>query len=178
MSNIEDPKKGKDGPKFKFNDPVELQSKVDAYFESLKGALNKTVLVKGEVKHIECDKPATVEGLALFLDINPSTLWKYRKKDHHPNPEIGKIIKRAWDRIVSEVFEAGITGLYDTTFSIFYTKAALGFSDKKGMYEEEDQTSQEKEENNRQAILEKNLEEARKNKMKSINPEDLKDGEK
>lgn len=169
--------KHKDGPKFKFNNPEDLQNKVDAYFESLKGAFSKTIATKsGDVKTIECDKPATIEGLSLFLDINPSTLWRYKKEGHHPNPEICKIIKRAWNRIASEMFEAGIVGAYDTTFSIFYTKVALGFSDKEHKYEEKEDDKNSTQ-SRRQEILKKRLEEARRNIEKSKAPEKDENGQ-
>ena len=60
---MEDLTSNKRGPKFKFNDPEELQSKIDEYFKSLEGSFKKTISDRqGNKKTIECDKPATIEG--------------------------------------------------------------------------------------------------------------------
>ena len=73
----------------------------------------------------EKEKPYTITGLCLYLDIDRSTLLRYEEKEEYCNT-----IKRAKNRIENYVEENSLKGLLNPTVSIFNLKNNFGWKDK------------------------------------------------
>lgn len=146
----------KAGRPLKFNDPAELQKKIDAYFKECDPHLieNKTEWVQardssGSLKKDENGLnyyvkvthdvmteqiPYKITGLAVALDTDRRTLLDYENGTYFPDDmeqeikdELSHTIKRAKERIASYVEDQ----LYSTTptGAIFNLKANFGYRD-------------------------------------------------
>lgn len=92
-----------------FETPEDLQKAVDSYFAECDAGEEVEELTKrGElVKY--CRKiPYTVEGLALHLDVDSTTVREYGKRD-----EYSPIITRAREKIYRSWISLGLTGQYN-----------------------------------------------------------------
>jgi hypothetical protein len=99
-----------------YKSPKKLQSRIDEYFQYIKGEK------KGR-RWIRREEPATVTGLALFLGfISRQSLLDYRERE-----EFSDIIKKAVTRVEHE-YEKKLSG-FSTTGSIFALKN-MGWKDK------------------------------------------------
>ena len=101
--------KNKGGRPRKYSEQKILQTKIDEYFKMCD----------------EKEKPYTITGLCLYLDIDRSTLLRYEEKEEYCNT-----IKRAKNRIENYVEENSLKGLLNPTVSIFNLKNNFGWKDK------------------------------------------------
>ena len=101
--------KNKGGRPRKYSEKEILQTKIDEYFKMCD----------------EKEKPYTITGLCLYLDIDRSTLLRYEEKEEYCNT-----IKRAKNRIENYVEENSLKGLLNPTVSIFNLKNNFGWKDK------------------------------------------------
>lgn len=112
----------------KYKTPEELQAKVDEYFEScwvdkVTEATDKDgVCTMSTVRYQ--NRPYTVAGLALHLDMTRETLCQYAK-----GGKFSDVIKRAKDKIVMNVEESLLWGK-NATGPIFWLKNHAGYRDK------------------------------------------------
>jgi len=101
--------KNKGGRPRKYSEQEVLQTKIDEYFNM-------------------CDdkeKPYTITGLCLYLDIDRSTLLRYEEKEEYCNT-----IKRAKNKIENYVEEMSLIGKLNPTVSIFNLKNNFNWKDK------------------------------------------------
>ena len=69
------------------------------------------------------NRPLTVVGMCLWLDIVESTLWLYEKGTYDtPGNQFSKTIKKAKMYIEMTKWEGGLSGKYDKTFAMFDLK--------------------------------------------------------
>lgn len=101
--------KNKGGRPKKYSEVEQLQKKINEYFKMCD----------------EKEKPYTITGLCLYLDIDRSTLLRYEEKEEYCNT-----IKRAKNRIENYVEENSLKGLLNPTVSIFNLKNNFGWKDK------------------------------------------------
>jgi hypothetical protein len=101
--------KNKGGRPRKYSKQEILQTKIDEYFKMCD----------------EKEKPYTITGLCLYLDIDRSTLLRYEEKEEYCNT-----IKRAKNKIENYVEENSLKGLLNPTVSIFNLKNNFGWKDK------------------------------------------------
>ena len=100
--------KGHPGRKLIFQDPAELQKKIDKYFEHCDGRTKKEVVKTREhyeVIDMPDQIPYTVYGLADFLDVDADTLLNYNER-----PEFSVLIARAKSKILTNKVERGLDG--------------------------------------------------------------------
>lgn len=108
----------------KYNSPDEMQAKIDAYFKEC-DARTKVIYTKdGDPVDVPHPRPYTIEGLAVALDLTRMSLLNYSE-----NEEFFYIIKKAKERVLSQVIENGLCGDSNSTFSIFYAKCNFEFND-------------------------------------------------
>lgn len=98
-----------------FKSEAELNDKIRQYFE------------RCEIK----DKPFTMSGLALWLDIDRTTLCNYGKKDEYFNA-----IKRARAIVQASMEEKYLNGEVNVTAAIFSFKNNFGWVDKQEIKQE------------------------------------------
>lgn len=101
--------KNKGGRPRKYSEQEVLQTKIDEYFNM-------------------CDdkeKPYTITGLCLYLDIDRVTLLRYEEKE-----EFCSTIKRAKNRVENYVEEMSLIGKLNPTVSIFNLKNNFNWKDK------------------------------------------------
>ena len=92
-----------------FTDPEDLERQINEYFaECDKGKDVKHVTKRGEVVSITKPIPYTLEGLALYLGCDSSTLRNYEKKD-----EFFKTISRAREKVFNNWIEGGLMDEYN-----------------------------------------------------------------
>lgn len=92
-----------------FKSPKDLEEKIEAFYEFCE--LN--------------ERPLTLSRLAVFLDVDRTTLVNYGEKD-----EYFHTIKKVKDRIQAEMEEKYMTGQSNVTASIFSFKNNYGWKDK------------------------------------------------
>lgn len=107
------------GRPLKFKDPVELQHKIDAYFEYC----DNLVMVNKEGDEVPTPQPYTISGLARCLDVDTETLRNYENRD-----EFFATIKQAKQR-VEEYLETRLYG-QAVTGVIFNLKNNFKWKDK------------------------------------------------
>lgn len=101
--------KNKGGRPLKYNNIEEMRKDIEKYFKM-------------------CDKkekPYTVSGLAYALNISRQTLLNYEEKD-----EFFDTIKKAKDKIETQLEENALLGKYNSTFAIFNLKNNYGWQDR------------------------------------------------
>ncbi len=101
--------KNKGGRPRKYSKQEVLQTKIDEYFKMCD----------------EKEKPYTITGLCLYLDIDRSTLLRYEEKEEYCNT-----IKRAKNRVENYVEEMSLIGKLNPTVSIFNLKNNFNWKDK------------------------------------------------
>jgi len=106
--------KNKGGKPLKFGTVEELQTKVDAYFES------KDAYIITEDKTIFAP---TVSGLALFLDVDRKTITNYANRDEY-FPTIKRARARIEQHLEQRLYGNNVTGV------IFNLKNNYGWSDR------------------------------------------------
>lgn len=108
------------GRPLKYNDPQELQHKIDAYFEYC----DNYVVIDDEGNEKPAPKPYTVSGLARWLDIDTETLRLYQVRE-----EFLGTVKAAKQRI-EEQLEEGLLTKKQVTGHIFNLKNNYGWKDR------------------------------------------------
>lgn len=101
--------KNKGGRPKKYSEVEQLQKKINEYFKMCD----------------EKEKPYTITGLCLYLDIDRVTLLRYEEKD-----EFCSTIKRAKNKVENYVEENSLMGKLNPTVSIFNLKNNFGWKDK------------------------------------------------
>lgn len=102
-------KNKKRGRPKKYTDAEILQQKINAYFDLCD----------------KLEKPYTMSGLALALDMDRKTLLNYSKEE-----EFFPTIKKAKNRIEEQLEENSLMGKYNPTFAIFNLKNNFDWKDK------------------------------------------------
>lgn len=105
---------GNSGKPKEFENPEELEMYIEKYFESVKANPHKrrTYVTKdGMDVFEEKERPYTLEGLCLHLDIHPQTLINYRKKKGYE--EYFEVVKRAILIIREQYITLGLVGDYE-----------------------------------------------------------------
>lgn len=97
------------GRPLKFKTAKQLQEKIDEYFKYCD----------------ENDKPYTLTGLAVFLDVDREVIYYASDKDEFYNT-----IKKAKDKILLHNEENLTRGKYNVTFGIFSLKNNFGWTEK------------------------------------------------
>ena len=116
------------GRPLKFNDPKELEKKIEAYFDWCDSRTRvKHLVTKDGVQEVveSFPRPYTVEGLAVYLDTCRDTLLNYSNKENFFD-----IIKRAKQRILANKIEGGLDRTYDMGVAKFMLINNYGFKDK------------------------------------------------
>ena len=106
-----------------FNSPKELQRLLDEYFDYCDNDKEIITDSKGNIKSIQ--KPYTMSGICVYLDIHADTWNEYSRK-----PEFSETIKKARKKVENYCEENTITGRLNPIFSIFSLKNNLGWVDK------------------------------------------------
>lgn len=106
-----------------FNSPEELQTLLDEYFDYCDNEKEIITDSKGNMKSIQ--KPYTMSGICVYLDISAETWSDYSKK-----PEFSETIKKARKKVENYCEENTITGRLNPIFSIFSLKNNFGWVDK------------------------------------------------
>lgn len=101
-------KKKRGAPK-KYTEVELLRKKIDSYFK-LCDKLNK---------------PYTLSGLALSLDMDRKTLYNYSKEE-----AFFPTIKKAKEKVEAQLEENALLGKYNSTFAIFNLKNNFDWKDK------------------------------------------------
>jgi len=94
------------GRPLKFNDPKELEKKIESYFDWCDSRTRvKHLVTKDGVQEVveSFPRPYTVEGLAVYLNTNRQTLLNYNEKDGFFD-----IIEHARQRILSNKIKRGL----------------------------------------------------------------------
>jgi len=119
----EKPTPHKPGPKFRYNDPADLQAAVDAYFATCKQGRERTIILKdGTPKTLNMPIPCNVAGLALALGFNSrQSLLNY-------NGEMLDILTRAKLRIEADNVEKGQSGEYEARTNNLNLASNYGYS--------------------------------------------------
>lgn len=109
-----------------FEDKAKLEEKIEEYFKQT-GWVKKDVYdkKKQEVVQIEVYEPATVTGLAVFLDCSRQTLCNYEFRE-----EFFDTIKKAKDRCEASLDYGALTGQFNPAWSIFSAKNNYDYKDK------------------------------------------------
>lgn len=99
----------------KYDDPEELENRIQLYFA-------------------QCSKNSlfpSVTGLALFLGIDRSTLWKWKTAKRRENDQrYIEIIQRAYDVIEESMIQEMLSGrIKNPVSAIFYLKNLHGYTD-------------------------------------------------
>lgn len=97
------------GRPLKFKTAKQLQEKIDEYFKYCD----------------ENNKPYTITGLAVFLDVDREVIFYNENKDEFHNT-----IKKAKERILLNNEENLTAGKYNVTFGIFSLKNNFGWTEK------------------------------------------------
>lgn len=104
-----------------FNDPDELQEKVDAYFKHCEESKKVYDLKNGDIK-VRQEYPS-MAGLSLWLDVDRKTLYNFMDEDHLPNmsdecsKRIIHTLSRAREKIKQSLVQASILGDADSRIS-------------------------------------------------------------
>ena len=106
----------------KYRDPEILQQKIDEYFDMCDNTFIISYVNNQEKK---TQKPYTISGLCVYLNICNDTLIEYEK-----NPNFVDILKNARMKILNYVVENASTGGLNPTFSIFNLKNNFHWKDK------------------------------------------------
>jgi hypothetical protein len=114
------------GRPLKFGNVEELEKKIEEYFATTgwqqREVYNKK---KGEVQMVPVYEPATVTGLAVFLDTSRETLVNYEEKK-----EYFDAIKKAKDRCEHSLEYGATLGEINPIWAIFASKNNYGWRDK------------------------------------------------
>lgn len=122
-------KKHPGGRPRKFETWQQMQEAIDAYFESCSPWERYYDEEAGEEKvRIVPPTPLTIEGLAVALDMDRSTLLTYEKNPEYE--EFHNTVKKAKARIQADMVQRALTGDYNATISIFLMKNNYGYEDK------------------------------------------------
>jgi hypothetical protein len=92
-----------------YEDPKEMEKKIEEYFQECDEREVEEITKKGEVVSVRKQRPYTVSGLCLHLGIDRNTLLLYEKRK-----EFIGTITRAKLKIENDVVEGGMEGRYDS----------------------------------------------------------------
>lgn len=92
-----------------FQTPAELESRINEYFDQCDKGEEVTEMTKrGELLTYVKPIPYTVEGLALWLDVDAVTVRRYGQRD-----TFCTVISRARERIFHSWIKGGLSGQYN-----------------------------------------------------------------
>ena len=114
---------GNSGKPKMFNSPDDMYIQIQEYFKQC----DKNVL-KEDRDGNKTTEPYTIEGLALCLGCDTDTLLNYEKKEGYE--EYFGTIKEAKLRIQKQKVINGLTGVSNSTITIFDLKNNHGYKDK------------------------------------------------
>jgi len=106
---------------FLFNDPKELQEKIDAYFKHCEESKAIYELKNGDIK-VRQEYPS-MAGLSLWLDVDRKTLYNYMDEGYNTavsdecNKQIIHTLLRAREHIKQSLIQASIMGDADSRIS-------------------------------------------------------------
>lgn len=106
----------------KFLTPEELESRIKEYFDHCDAGEQVTELSKrGELLTYVKPIPYTVEGLALWLDVDAVTVRRYGQRD-----QFCTVITRARERIFHSWIKGGLSGQYNPKIAALCLAANYG----------------------------------------------------
>lgn len=97
-----------------FESPEQMQAAISEYFRKCR----------------EQNRPMTIEGLSVALEINRRTLLNYEKLPQYK--EFFPTVKKAKETVQADMVERGLSGNNNSTLSIFLLKNNYGYEDKYG----------------------------------------------
>jgi hypothetical protein len=92
-----------------YEDPKEMEKKIEEYFQECDEREVEEITKKGEVVSVRKQRPYTVSGLCLHLGMDRVTLLEYQKKE-----EFSNTITRAKLRIENDTEEGMVDSRYDS----------------------------------------------------------------
>jgi len=112
----------------KFANVEDLQLLINEYFEWCDGRMETVLSKDGELVTKPSPRPYTVEGLALWLDMDRATLFDYEKLPSHAM--FHNTIKKAKARVLQNLQERALDGKNNAAVTIFNLKNNFQFREK------------------------------------------------
>lgn len=112
----------------KFETVEQLQGLIDEYFTWCDGRIETTLTKDGELIDKPNPRPYTVEGLAVWLDMDRHTLFDYEKLPTHAM--FHHTIKKAKARVLQNLQERALDGKNNAAVTIFNLKNNFMFREK------------------------------------------------
>lgn len=128
------------GKVLKFDNPDDLQARIDAYFEHCDDSFIPVVMNQitkdGLTVVKQVPTPPTCEGLCEWLGTNKVTLLDYenlKHDDHIYREDFADIIATAKQKITRIKVERALIGAYDSRFAIFDLVNNSGYRNEKAV---------------------------------------------
>lgn len=122
---------GNSGTEKKYDNPKELEEHINEYFDWCDNHPLIRIEYNGK-DPVECEiptqRPYTIEGLALHLDVDRRTLLNYSKKKGYE--EYFPILSRAKRKITQNNIEFGLVGAYNANLVKFLLVNNTEYKDK------------------------------------------------
>ncbi len=112
----------------KFETIEELQALIDEYFVWCDGRIETVLTKDGELIDKPSPRPYTVEGLAVYLDMDRHTLQDYEKLPTHSL--FHATIKKAKAKVLQNLQERALDGKNNAAVTIFNLKNNFQFREK------------------------------------------------
>jgi hypothetical protein len=112
----------------KFETVEELQGLINEYFTWCDGRIEQVLTKDGELIDKHNPRPYTVEGLAVYLDMDRHTLQDYEKLPTHSL--FHSTIKKAKARVLQNLQERALDGKNNAAITIFNLKNNFQFREK------------------------------------------------
>ena len=112
----------------KFETVEELQALIDEYFVWCDSRIETTLTKEGDLVDKPNPRPYTVEGLAVWLDMDRHTLFDYEKLPTHAM--FHHTIKKAKARVLQNLQERALDGKNNAAVTIFNLKNNFMFREK------------------------------------------------
>jgi len=112
----------------KFQTVEELQLLIDEYFVWCDNRVEQVITKEGELINKINPRPYTVEGLAVWLDMDRATLFDYEKLPTHAM--FHNTIKKAKARVLQNLQERALDGKNNAAVTIFNLKNNFQFREK------------------------------------------------
>jgi len=123
------------GRPLKYQDPAEMEAKIDEYFTACESGRQREIVVKKDKSSYTVQKvtertPYTIQGLAHYLGFSDTeSLSQYETRSPRSEEFVG-IILRAKLRIIQNISEKAMTGEYNPRFAEFYLACNAGWRKK------------------------------------------------
>ena len=112
----------------KFTNVEDLQALIDEYFAWCDARIEQVLTKKGELIDKPSPRPYTVEGLAVWLDMDRATLFDYEKLPSHAM--FHNTIKKAKAKVLQNLQERALDGKNNAAVTIFNLKNNFHFRER------------------------------------------------